>query len=75
MSRVFDTPPAGVYDFYFYKVRRDGASRPTGYPEAAGQPGKHGPHDAANLCGGRFHIGPVCGGVNACERDKSRPYE
>ena len=32
MSRVFDTPPAGVYDFLFlfYKVRRDEASRPTG---------------------------------------------
>ena len=31
MSRVFDTPPAGVYDFLFlfYKVRRDEASRPT----------------------------------------------
>ena len=30
MSRVFDTPPAGVYDFLFlfYKVRRDEASRP-----------------------------------------------
>ena len=32
MSRVFDTPPAWVYDFLFlvYKVRRDEASRPTG---------------------------------------------
>ncbi len=32
------------------------------------------PHGCRNLCRGRFHIGPVCGGANAHGRDESRPY-
>ena len=36
---------------------------PTNGGKARGQPGKREPGNVANLCRGRFHIGPVCGGA------------
>ena len=37
--------------------------------------GKPRPCVITNLCRGRFHIGPVCGGTGPRGRDESRPYE
>ena len=37
--------------------------------------GKPRPCVITNLCRGRFHIGPVCGGTGPRGRDKSRPYD
>ena len=48
---------------------------PTNGGKARDQPGKRDPGNAANLCRGRFHIGPVCGGAGFRGRNKSRPYE
>ena len=37
--------------------------------------GKPRPCVITNLCRGRFHIGPVCGGTGPRGRDESRPYD
>ena len=46
-----------------------GIRPPTNEGKARGQPGTCEPGDVANLCRGRFHIGPVCGGAGFRGRD------